>query len=113
MARRTVDDESWERLIEVAAEFGLRHPDAVLVGLGQFKGVETGLRQLRRSAPLEGLGSGTQATAAIGRRTTEIRGFIEAAPFLVGNGRCALCTNRPAREAAKDIPSWITPAYCP
>ena len=104
MARRTVDDESWERLIEVAAEFGLRHPDAVLVGgtvaalyaghrvsldadfvltdlrgrfgqlltalesdpewvtarlkppvliLGQFKGVETGLRQLRRSAPLE------------------------------------------------------------
>jgi hypothetical protein len=51
MARRTVDDESWERLIEVATEFGLRHPDAVLVGLGQFKGVETGLRQLRRSAP--------------------------------------------------------------
>jgi len=104
MAQPTVDDESWERLIEVAAEFGLRHPDAVLVGgtvaalyaghrvsldadfvltdlrgrfgqlltalesdpewvtarlkppvliLGQFKGVETGLRQLRRS-PTQG-----------------------------------------------------------
>jgi hypothetical protein len=98
------DDERWERLIDVAAEFGLKHPDAVLVGgtvaalyaghrvsldadfiladlrerferlvaaletdpdwvtarlsppvliLGQFKGVETGLRQLRRSRPLE------------------------------------------------------------
>jgi hypothetical protein len=104
MAQPTGDDERWERLIDVAAEFGLRHPDAVLVGgtvaalyaghrvsldadfvltdlrerfeqllsalendpdwvtarlkppvliLGQFKGVETGLRQLRRSAPLE------------------------------------------------------------
>ena len=104
MAQPTADDEHWERLIDVAAEFGLRHPDAVLVGgtvaalyaghrvsldadfvlmdlrgrfaqlltalesdpdwvtarlkppvliLGQFKGVETGLRQLRRSAPLE------------------------------------------------------------
>lgn len=104
MAQPTTDDERWERLIDVAAEFGLRHPDAVLVGgtvaalyaghrvsldadfiltdlrerfeqlltaletdpdwvtarlnppvliLGQFKGVETGLRQLRRSRPLE------------------------------------------------------------
>lgn len=104
MAQPTPNDERWERLIDVAAEFGLRHPDAVLVGgtvaalyaghrvsldadfvltdlrerfgqlltalesdpdwvtarlkppvliLGQFKGVETGLRQLRRSAPLE------------------------------------------------------------
>ena len=104
MAQSTTDDERWERLIDVAAEFGLRHPDAVLVGgtvaalyaghrvsldadfiltdlrerfeqlltaletdpdwvtarlnppvliLGQFKGVETGLRQLRRSRPLE------------------------------------------------------------
>ena len=104
MAQPTADDERWERLIDVAAEFGLRHPDAVLVGgtvaalyaghrvsldadfvltdlrdrfaqllsalesdpnwvtarlnppvliLGRFKGVETGLRQLRRSAPLE------------------------------------------------------------
>ena len=104
MAQPTADEERWERLIDVAAEFGLRHPDAVLVGgtvaalyaghrvsldadfvltdlrerfeqlvaalesdpdwvtarlrppvliLGQFKGVETGLRQLRRSRPLE------------------------------------------------------------
>jgi hypothetical protein len=104
MAQPATDDERWERLIDVAAEFGLRHPDAVLVGgtvaalyaghrvsldvdfvladlreqfgqllavlendpewvtarvappvliLGQFKGVETGLRQLRRRAPLE------------------------------------------------------------
>jgi len=104
MAQPPGDDERWERLIDVAAEFGLRHLDAVLVGdtvaalyarhrvsldadlvltdlrehfeqllsalendadwvtarlkppvliLGQFKGVETGLRQLRRSAPLE------------------------------------------------------------
>jgi hypothetical protein len=104
MAKPTTDDERWERLIDVAAEFGLRHPDAVLVGgtvaalyaghrvsldadfvltdlrerfeqlvtaletdpdwvtarlnppvliLGRFKGVETGLRQLRRSRPLE------------------------------------------------------------
>lgn len=98
------DGGRWERLIDVAAEFALKHPDAVLVGgtvaalyaghrvsldadfvvddlrsrfgelldaleadpdwitarvqppvliLGQFKGVETGLRQLRRSRPLE------------------------------------------------------------
>jgi hypothetical protein len=104
MAQPTGDDERWERLIDVAAEFGLRHPDAVLIGgtvaalyaghrvsldadfvltdlrerfeqllsalesdpdwvtarlkppvliLGHFKGVETGLRQLRRSGPLE------------------------------------------------------------
>jgi hypothetical protein len=104
MAQLTTDDGRWERLIDVAAEFGLRHPNAVLVGgtvaalyaghrvsldadfvltdlresfaqlltalesdpewvtarlkspvliLGQFKGVETGLRQLRRSTPLE------------------------------------------------------------
>ncbi|HZR02168.1 MAG TPA: hypothetical protein VFA81_03225 [Burkholderiales bacterium] len=104
MAQPTADDERWERLIEVAAEFGVKHPDAVLVGgtvtalyaghrvsldadfvltdlrerfeelvvaleqdpdwttarlnapvliLGRFKGVETGLRQLRRSRPLE------------------------------------------------------------
>jgi hypothetical protein len=104
MAQPTPNDERWERLIDVAAEFGIRHPDAVLVGgtvaalyaghrvsldadfvltdlrerfgqlltalesdpdwvtgrlkppvliLGHFKGVETGLRQLRRSAPLE------------------------------------------------------------
>ena len=104
MAQSTTNDERWERLIDVAAEFGLRHPDAVLVGgtvaalyaghrvsldadfiltdlrerfeqiltapeadpdwvtarlnppvlvLWQFKGVETGLRQLRRSRPLE------------------------------------------------------------
>ena len=99
MAQPTGDDERWERLIDVAAEFGLGHPDAVLAALyaghrvsldadfvltdlrerfgqlltelesdpdwstarlkppvlilGQFKGVETGLRQLRRSAPLE------------------------------------------------------------
>lgn len=104
MAQPTADDERWERLIEVAAEFGLKHPDAVLVGgtvaalyaghrvsldadfiladlgerfeelvaalesdpnwvtarlsspvliLGQFKGVETGLRQLRRTRQLE------------------------------------------------------------
>jgi hypothetical protein len=104
MAQRTAEDERWDRLIDVAAEFGQRHPDAVLVGgtvaalyarhrvsldadfvlsdlrerfgelltalesdpdwltgrlnppvliLDQFKGVETGLRQLRRSAPLE------------------------------------------------------------
>ena len=30
MAQSTTDDERWERLIDVAAEFGLRHPDAVL-----------------------------------------------------------------------------------
>ena len=104
MAQSTTNDERWERLIDVAAEFGLRHPDAVLVGgtvaalyaghrvsldadfiltdlrerfeqlltaletdpdwvtarlnppvliLGQFKGVETGLRQLRRDRALE------------------------------------------------------------
>jgi hypothetical protein len=104
MAQPTADDARWERLIEVAAEFGLKHPDAVLVGgtvaalyaghrvsldadfiltdlrerfeqlvtaletdpdwvtarlnppvliLGQFKGVETGLRQLRRNRRLE------------------------------------------------------------
>jgi len=104
MVQPTTDEERWERLIDVAAEFGLRYPDAVLVGgtvaalyaghrvsldadfvltdlrerfeqlvkalesdrdwvtarlnppvliLGQFKGVETGLRQLRRSRPLE------------------------------------------------------------
>ena len=96
--------ERWERLIDVAAEFGVEHPEAVLVGstvaalyaghrvspvadfvvadlqqrfdewvtelerdadwvtarlrppvliLGRFKGVETGLRQLRRQRPLE------------------------------------------------------------
>lgn len=104
MAQSAADQERWERLIDVAAEFGLRHPEAVLVGgtvaalyaghrvsldadfilgdlrerfaqlvqgleadpdwvtarlnppvliLGQFKGVETGLRQLRRKLPLE------------------------------------------------------------
>lgn len=104
MAQDEGDGERWERLIDVAAEFALKHPDAVLVGgtvaalyaghrisldadfvvtdlrsrfdelldaleadpdwitarllppvliLGQFKGVETGLRQLRRSHPLE------------------------------------------------------------
>jgi len=104
MAQSKSDDERWERLIDVAAEFGLRHPDAVLVGgtvaafyaghrisldadfvltdlrarfdqlvsalesdpdwvtarlkspvliLRKFKGVETGLRQLRRGRPLE------------------------------------------------------------
>jgi hypothetical protein len=104
MAQPTADDARWERLIEVAAEFGLKYPDAVLVGgtvaalyaghrvsldadfiltdlrerfeqlvtaletdpdwvtarlnppvliLGQFKGVETGLRQLRRNRRLE------------------------------------------------------------
>jgi hypothetical protein len=104
MAQADTDDERWERLVDVAAEFAFRHPDAVLVGgtvaalyaghrvsldadfvledlrerfaelvsalerdpdwvtarlrppvliLGQFKGVETGLRQLRRSRPPE------------------------------------------------------------
>lgn len=104
MAQAESDDGRWERLVDVAAEFALRHPDAVLVGgtvaalyaghrvsfdadfvledlrerfeelvaalesdpdwvtarlrppvliLGQFKGVETGLRQLRRSRPPE------------------------------------------------------------
>jgi hypothetical protein len=104
MAQSEGDDERWERLIDVAAEFALKHPDAVLVGgtvaalyaghrvsldadfviadlrsrfgellaaleadpdwvtarlrppvliLGQFKGVETGLRQLRRTLPLD------------------------------------------------------------
>jgi hypothetical protein len=104
MAQSAPDGEHWERLIDVAAEFGLRHPDGVLVGgtvaalyaghrisldadfvladlrerfeqlvsalesdpdwvtarlespvliLGRFKGVETGLRQLRRSRPLD------------------------------------------------------------
>jgi hypothetical protein len=104
MAQGEGDDEGWDRLIDVAAEFALKHPDAVLVGgtvaalyaghrisldadfvvtdlrsrfgellgaleadpdwitarlqppvliLGRFKGVETGLRQLRRSRPLE------------------------------------------------------------
>lgn len=104
MAAADPDGERWERLIEVAAEFGRTHPDTVLVGgtvaalyaghrvsldadfvladledrfeqmvsalesddawvtarvrppvliLGRFHGVETGLRQLRRSRPLE------------------------------------------------------------
>ena len=104
MAQAASDDERWERVVDVAAEFSLRHPDAVLVGgtvaalyaghrvsldadfvlddlrerfaelvaalesdpdwitsrlkppvliLGEFKGVETGLRQLRRSRPPE------------------------------------------------------------
>jgi hypothetical protein len=104
MAQADGDDKRWEQLIDVAAEFALKHPDAVLVGgtvaalyaghrvslhadfvlvdlqsrlhelvealeadpdwvtarlqppvlvLGQFKGVETGLRQLRRGRPLE------------------------------------------------------------
>jgi hypothetical protein len=104
MAQSKTADERWERLIDLAAEFGLRHPDAVLVGvtvaalyaghrvsldadfiltdlrerfeqiltaletdpdwvtarlnspvlvLWQFKGVETDLRQLRRSRELE------------------------------------------------------------
>jgi len=104
MAQAASDDERWERVVDVAAEFALRHPDAVLVGgtvaalyaghrvsldadfvlddlrerfaelvaalesdpdwitsrlkppvliLGEFKGVETGLRQLRRSRPPE------------------------------------------------------------
>jgi len=104
MAQPTPDAERWERLIDVAAEFGLRHPEGVLVGgtvaalyaghrvsldadfvltdlrerfeqlvsalegdpdwvtarleppvliLGRFKGVETGLRQLRRSRSLD------------------------------------------------------------
>lgn len=104
MAQPTADAERWERLIDVAAEFGLKHPDGVLVGgtvaalyaghrvsldadfvltdlrerfeqlvvalesdpdwvtarleppvliLGRFKGVETWLRQLRRSRPLD------------------------------------------------------------
>jgi len=101
MAQPESGDERWERLVEVAADFALKHPDAVLVGwtvaalyaghrvsldadfvltdlrerfdelvgaleadpdwvtarlrapvlvLGRFKGVETGLRQIRRSA---------------------------------------------------------------
>ena len=104
MAQSKTDHERWERLIDLAAEFGLRHPDAVLdsgtvaalyaghrvslnadfiladlrerfeqiltapeadpdwvtarlnppvLVLWQFKGVETGLRQLRRSRALE------------------------------------------------------------
>lgn len=104
MAQGQTDDDRWERLVDVAAEFALKHPDAVLVGgtvaalyaghrvsldadfvladlrdrfdqlvaalesdpdwitarlkppvlvLGRFRGVETGLRQLRRSRPLE------------------------------------------------------------
>ena len=99
-----IEHEHWERLIDVAADFATKHPDAVLVGdslaalhaghrvsldadfvitdlrsrfpellttleadpdwvtarvkppvmiLGQFNGVETGLRQLRRQSPLE------------------------------------------------------------
>jgi hypothetical protein len=104
MAQAESDDRRWDELVDVAAEFALKHPDAVLVGgtvaalyaghrvsfdadfvladlrerfdelvaalerdpdwvtarlrppvliLGQFKGVETGLRQLRRSRPPE------------------------------------------------------------
>lgn len=104
MAQAESDDRRWEQLVDVAAEFALKQPDAVLVGgtvaalyaghrvsfdadfvladlrerfdelvttlerdpdwvtarlkppvliLGQFKGVETGLRQLRRSRPPE------------------------------------------------------------
>jgi hypothetical protein len=104
MAQSKTDHERWERLIDLAAEFGLGHPDAVLdsgtvaalyaghrvslnadfiladlrerfeqiltapeadpdwvtarlnppvLVLWQFKGVETGLRQLRRSRALE------------------------------------------------------------
>jgi len=104
MAPGESDDERWERLVDVAAEFALKHPEAVLVGgtvaafyaghrvsfdadfvladlrerfgelvaalesdpdwvtarlrppvliLGRFKGVETGLRQLRRARPPE------------------------------------------------------------
>jgi hypothetical protein len=104
LAQPESDDERWERLVEVAADFALKHPDAVLVGgtvaalyaghrvsldadfvltdlrerfdelvatleadpdwvtarvrtpvlvLGRFKGVETGLRQIRRSRPPE------------------------------------------------------------
>lgn len=104
MAQAESDDRRWDELVDVAAEFALEHPDAVLVGgtvaalyaghrvsfdadfvledlrerfeelvsalerdpdwvtarlrppvliLGRFKGVETGLRQLRRSRPPE------------------------------------------------------------
>jgi hypothetical protein len=32
MAQANSDDGRWEQLVDVAAEFALKHPDAVLVG---------------------------------------------------------------------------------
>jgi hypothetical protein len=164
--------ERWERLIDVAAEFGREHPQAVLVGgtvaalyaghrvsldadfvvadlqqrfdewvmelerdpdwvtarlrppvliLGSFRGVETGLRQLRRQRPLE-----TTVIELRGRRLRvptldeilRIKGWLALTrnatrDYLDLAALSAQCGIEPAATVLASLDDWYRDIYKP